>query len=487
MEKLIVKELDFVLEPTYAKINKTINNIVKELVNIVGKKYSDIINDRIYRTNFVFFNKMSDLKKYCDTHSIELKALDDKKVVTKYESIKKGINNYETKINKFGQKLRNEFILEIQHELSEFDQNYLGTHKKIDFTKLNCYNLFFEENSNGNLLDGLFISFSYENEKKLHDRTTSIKEMEEIFNDRERCLKLLGIKKVNIRTFDRDKFNYIFDLIDKYNREYKEEVGNSNLNKEKIIDNFLLGEKVLNNEKNAKVSKYFLDLLKKNKKEINRLNDNIINKIITIKEPEIIWASDNYSDDNNMRFLLFSPTMDFENNDYLFVREICRLAFASEYFNNKAVVQENSIIGKEKYLMFSALTIDLIAYQVTKRLMENEITIINSSHQKHMVDFDDGLFLVDQFYKNYGVYINESLINNDNSYIFDQIGKANFENYVNIINKYFYDSRGNLLPTTERRKAVFTTTIKNILNISLENMKQYKKILINKDKYSKSE
>ncbi len=82
------------------------------------------------------------------------------------------------------------------------------------------------------------------------------------------------------------------------------------------------------------------------------------------------------------------------------------------------------------------------------------------------------------------MYINESLINNDNSYIFNQIGKANFENYVNIINKYFYDSRGNLLPITERRKAVFTTTIKNILHISLENMKQYKKILINKDKYS---
>ena len=81
MEKLIEKEFDFILEPTYTKISKTVNNIVKELVNIVGKKYSDIINDRIYRTNFVFFNKMSDLKKYCEMHSIELKSLEDKKII----------------------------------------------------------------------------------------------------------------------------------------------------------------------------------------------------------------------------------------------------------------------------------------------------------------------------------------------------------------------------------------------------------------------
>ena len=64
------------------------------------------------------------------------------------------------------------------------------------------------------------------------------------------------------------------------------------------------------------------------------------------------------------------------------------------------------------------------------------------------------------------------------------IGNSNFENFVNIINRYYFDHRGNLLTKKERSKAVFNATIRNILNISLENMEQYQKILINKDKYS---
>ena len=69
MVKLIAKELDFVLEPTYTKISKSVNSITKELINIVGKQYGGIINDRVSKTNFVFFNKITDLKKYCEANS----------------------------------------------------------------------------------------------------------------------------------------------------------------------------------------------------------------------------------------------------------------------------------------------------------------------------------------------------------------------------------------------------------------------------------
>lgn len=487
MDKLLAKEIDFVLEPTYTKINKTVNVIIKELVNIVGKQYSSIINERISRTNFVFFNKNSDLKKYFEKYSKDIKKLKDKKISEKYENLNKVIHTYETKVTKVVTKISSDFILEIKDDLSDEDQNYIKSHKKIDLTKLNCYKLFFETKDSNLLLDGLFMCFSDEYEKKLKDKSTTINEMEEIFNNREKCLKLLGVKNINIKTFDRNSLIHIFDSINKYNKQYRKELENLNLNKEEIIENFLLTEKLLNDTKNVKVSKYFNKLLKKNKTEINKINDRIINKIAILKEPDIIWASDNYSDDNNMRFLLFSPTMDFENNDFLFVRGICRLAFNSENFNNKAVVQDNSIIGKDKYLMFGNLIIDLIAYQITKKITENKTYIINSNVNNNMVNFEDGLFLVDKFYTNYNNSINQSLINNDNTYIYEQIGKANFENYINIINKYFYDCHGNLLPITERKKAVFTRTIENILKISLANMEQYKKILINKNKYSTNE
>lgn len=483
MDKLIVKELDFVLEPTYTKISKSVNSITKELINIVGKQYSGIINDRVSKTNFVFFNKITDLKKYCEANSKNIKSLKDKKIDTKYENIMKNIESYEKNVSKISKKLSTDFINEIKDNLSENDKTYLNTHKKIDLTKLECYKLFFDEKSE-KLIDGLIIYFSLEYEKKLKDKTTSISEMETIFNNREKCLKLLGIKNINVKIFDRETLNCLFDVINDYNNEYLNKINDLNLDKTKIIDSFLITEKLLNNTKNTKVSKYFLDLLKKDKKEITKMNEKIINKILKINEPEIIWAADNYSDDNNMRFLLFSPTMDFEKNDFLFVRQICRLAFNSENFNNKSVVHDNIIIGKDKYSMFSNLIIDFIAYQITKRLNENKATIINSKKNKEIIDFNDGLFLVDKFYNNYNNEIIEAFINNDNKYIVNMIGNSNFENFINIINRYYFDHRGNLLTKKERSKAVFNATIKNILNISLENMEQYQKILINKDKYS---
>lgn len=483
MDKLIAKELDFILEPTYTKISKSVNNITKELINIIGSQYGNIINERISRTNFVFFNKITDLKKYCEVNSKNIKNLKDKKLDTKYAEIIKNIQIYENKVEKIIKKLRMAFITEIKDNLSEYDKNYLSTHKKIELTKLSCFKLFFDEKSN-KLIDGIIMYFSDDYEKKLKDKTTSISEMETIFNNREKCLKLLGIKNINIKVFDRETLRNMFDIINKYNNQYIDDVNNINLDKNKIIDNFLLSEKLLNDSKNSRVSEYFLELFKKNKKEINKINDRIIDKIVEIDEPEIIWASDNCSDDNNMRFLLFSPTMDFEHNDFLFVKQICRLAFNSENFNTKSVVQDNTIIGKDKYLMFSNLIIDFIAYQITKRLNENKALIVNCKKNKEIIDFNDGLFLVDKFYQNYNREIIESLINNDNRYIYNVIGVSNFENLVNIINKYFYDHHGNLLPKKDRNKAVFTTTIKNILNISLENMEQYQKILINKDKYS---
>lgn len=483
MDKLIAKELDFVLEPTYTKISKSVNSITKELINIVGKQYSGIINDRVSKTNFVFFNKITDLKKYCEANSKNIKSLKDKKIDTKYENIMKNIESYEKNVSKISKKLSTDFINKIKDNLSENDKEYLDTHKKVDLTKLECYKLFFDEKSE-KLIDGLIIYFSLEYEKKLKDKTTSISEMETIFNNREKCLKLLGIKNINVKIFDRETLNSVFDVINDYNNEYLNKINDLNLDKTKIIDSFLITEKLLNNTKNIKVSKYFLDLLKKDKKEINKMNEKIINQISKINEPEIIWAADNYSDDNNMRFLLFSPTMDFERNDFLFVRQICRLAFNSENFNNKSVVHDNTIIGKDKYSMFSNLIIDFIAYQITKRLNENKATIINSKKNKEIIDFNDGLFLVDKFYNNYSNEIIEAFINNDNKYIVNMIGNSNFENFVNIINRYYFDHRGNLLTKKERSKAVFNATIKNILNISLENMEQYQKILINKDKYS---
>ena len=63
MDKLFIKEFNFILEPSYSKISKSISNITKELINIVGKQYSNIINERVLRTNFVFFNKIPDINK----------------------------------------------------------------------------------------------------------------------------------------------------------------------------------------------------------------------------------------------------------------------------------------------------------------------------------------------------------------------------------------------------------------------------------------
>ena len=189
MDKLLAKELDFVLEPTYTKISKTVNIIIKELVNLVGKQYSNIINERISRTNFVFFNKNSDLKNYYEVYSKEIKKIKDKKLSEKYENLNKTIHTYETKVNKVNKKISADFILEIKDDLSGEDQNYIKSHKKFDITKLNCYKLFFESKYNDILLDGLFMCFSDEYEKKLKDKSTTINEMEEIFNNREKCLK----------------------------------------------------------------------------------------------------------------------------------------------------------------------------------------------------------------------------------------------------------------------------------------------------------
>ena len=481
MEKLVNKEIDFILEPSYKKINKTIKNITKELINIVGKQYSNIINERIVRTNFVFFNKVSDLKKYISQNSTNLKLI-DKKNNTKYERINKNIIDYDKKLNKLIEKISTNFILEIKSELSEKDKEYITKHKKIDVKKLDCYKLFFSDNTD-KIIDGLFYYFSNEYEKKLRDKKTTINEMEYILNNREKCLNLLGMKNINIKVFDRNSFEYIFDIIDKYNKQYQKELNLLELDKQKLIDEFLINENLLNDTKNERVSKYFLKILKKDKNEIDKINNKIVKQILNIDEPSIVWASDNCSDDNNIRFLLFSPTMDYQNNDFLFVREICRLAFNSENYNTKSVVQDNSIIGKDNYLMFSNLTIEYIAYQITKRLNENKDLIVNFI-KKDDINLDDGLFLVEKFYKNYSNEIIESLINNDKKYISEQIGMANFENFVNIINKYYYDFHGNLICKNNRNKAVFTNTIKNILNISLNNMEQYKKILINKSKYS---
>lgn len=483
MDKLFIKEFNFILEPSYSKISKSISNITKELINIVGKQYSNIINERVLRTNFVFFNKIPDIKKYCLENEENIKEQNDKKIDAKYSQIEKEIKNYEVKLQQLRKKLSNNFILEIQDNLSSNDRVYIKNHKKIDLNKLECYDVFFSKSSD-KLINGLFDYFSNFYEEKINNKSTSISELETIFNNREKCLKLIGLKNINVRVFDKKILENIFFIIDKYNEKYKTEEQCISINKTQIINEFLLSEKKINEAKNNKVSDYFSKLLKNNKNEIVKMNDKIINRMLEIDKPEIIWASDNCSDDNNMRFLLFSPTMDFEHNDFLFVKEICRLAFNSENFNNKSLVKENSIIGKDKYFMFCNLIIDYIAYQITKRLNENKDIIINSKKNKNITDFNESLFLVDKFYSNYNASIIESLINNDNKYIYNEIGVLNFENFVNIINKFFYNPHGILLSKKERSKEVFINTIKNILTISLNNMEQYKKILIEKNKYS---
>ena len=130
MDKLLNKEIEFILEPTYKKISKTIKNITKELISIVGKQYSNIITERISRTNFVFFNKVSDLKKYCAENTSNIKSLNDKKIDTKYEKLIKNISDYDKKISKVVEKKCTNFILEIKNELSEKDKNILKHIKK---------------------------------------------------------------------------------------------------------------------------------------------------------------------------------------------------------------------------------------------------------------------------------------------------------------------------------------------------------------------
>ncbi len=481
MDKLITKEADFVFEPTYSKIAKIVNQITKELIQLIGPQYSNIIKERINNTNFVFFNKITDLKEYCDTNKDNIKKLNNKKIDTKYDIIEKGIVNYENKKSRLIKKLKLNFILEIQDELSADDQAYIRNHKKIDLENLSANSIFFNDEDD-NLINGIFMYFSDEYEDKLKNKSTSISEMEEIFNNREKCLKSFGLQNVNVKSFARNSFDNLFDIINKYNNLYKEELDNLNLDKKKIVDDFLINDKFLTKIKNKKVLEYFTDLLKNNNSEVSKINDKIIDKIIDMKRPEIIWACDNYSDENNMRFLLFSPTMDFKNNDFLFVQQICRLAFNSEFYNNKSVVQDNTIIGKDNYLMFSNIVIDYIASQITKKMWADDMAIINHTKQEE-TDINDDLFLVEKFYEKYNITIIDALINNDKNYLYEKIGKSNFENYVNIINRYYYDHHGNLLPVKERKKAVFTETIKNILEISLQNMEQYQKILINKDKY----
>lgn len=457
MDKIMTKEVDFIFEPTYDKVKNNVEIIKKELINIIGEKYSEIINNRVDSTYIVFFNRITDLEKYCNYNSKELAHTKNKKMDLKYTNINKSIINYKEKISKLKKNLRIEFIMNIKEYLSGDDQTYITNKKRIDVKKLKCYDVFFNDLSD-DLINGTITYFSPEMEEKFKSTSTSIIELETIINNRESCLKKLGMSNINVQTFDRKNIIPIIEKIDFYNNKYLKTSKEYNID-ESIIKNI--------------TSDKFIKSMQKNDKEI-------IDKLNTIEESQVFITTNK---DVSVKYLLYSPTIDFKHNDFLFIKQICKIALDYDFFNFCPEKYDDDILGIEKYNMYSNLIIDHISYQILKRLNEKEINLINSKKELNIFDINDGLFLVSEFYEKYSDCIIESLINNDKTIIYNIIGILNFENLVNIINKYYYDNHGNIMKEKERSKSSFSNFIKKLLNITLSNIEQYIKIVDNVNKY----
>lgn len=473
MNKLLSRELEFIFDPSYSKISKKVDLVIKELSNIVGTQYKSLFKERIDNTNFVFYNRMTDLEKYLELKKDLFTDDCDKKTLASYKNIKKEISTFKNSVDKIKNKFRTKFINEACDFLCFDDQNYIRNHKKFDYSRLCCYPLFFNDNSN-RLIDGLISYFSDDMEERFRNVKTDNLELERITNSREMCLKLLGLRNVNLNTFDLSNISELLVLIDKYNNLFAEEYNKLNLNNDYICDNFLFSKEKVSHMKDNSMKKNFEIVLKEKSDMVDSINNDILDVIYNTNESTIIYLNENFTGEK-IRFALFSPCMNYEYLDYLFIRQICKIAFECD--NTEG---ENVILGNERYFNFYNLFIDYVASLILENINNRDSKIICFNTNLNVHEVNDGLFLLDKFYKSYSEAICASMVENNKTYFYDLVGLNNFENYVDIVNKYYYDRYDR---TAFKRSANYIEMIRNILDISLSNMEQYRKILLDKDRY----
>ncbi len=184
MNKLMSREVDFIFDPTYTKVSKKVDLVIKELSNIVGMQYRDLFKNRVNETNFVFYNRTTDLEKYLINHEDFFAHESDKKSLDYYQKASSMINTFDSKMDKVKKKLKVEFIKDISGFLSHDDQNYISNHERIDLLKLECYLLFFKDSTN-TLIGGMIDCFFDDAEAKLKNPKTNVLELERILNNRE--------------------------------------------------------------------------------------------------------------------------------------------------------------------------------------------------------------------------------------------------------------------------------------------------------------
>ena len=97
MNKLMSREVDFIFDPTYTKVSKKVDLVIKELSNIVGMQYRDLFKNRVNETNFVFYNRTTDLEKYLINHEDFFAHESDKKSLDYYQKASSMINTFDSK------------------------------------------------------------------------------------------------------------------------------------------------------------------------------------------------------------------------------------------------------------------------------------------------------------------------------------------------------------------------------------------------------
>lgn len=478
MNKLLSREFDFVFDPSYSKINKKIDLVVKELSGIFGSQYRNVFKERIGKANFIFYNRITDLDKYIKVNEEFFNDDCDKKILSMYKSSMKKISEFNDSIESLKNKLRSKFISEVSEFLNYDDQSYLKNHRKIDYSRLCCYPIFFNDNSS-KLIDGLLNYFSDEVEAKYRDPKTDVLELERIVNNREMCLKLLGLRNVNLNSFDISSISKLFETVDKYNNIFAEEFNQLNLDKDYIIDNYLISNKLLSHIKDGESKKNLEYILSNDMDYVESINNDIMNYLYIINESMNLYVDDKYSGER-FKFVLFSPCMNYENLDYLFVRSICRVAL-EPVLNNEN--EDATFFGNDKYFYYNNLLIDYVSYMIMENINNRGSKIICSNMNLNVSGINDGLFLMADFYELYKDTIFVSTIEDNKWYFYNLVGERNFENFIDIVNKYYYDVNDKISSNKSRRIFSNVEMIKNILRISLSNMEQYKKILLDKDRY----
>lgn len=478
MNKLLSREIDFIFDPTYSKINKKIDLIIKELTGIFGNQYKELFKNRINNTNFVFYNKITDLEKYIDLNKDLFLGECDKTILNYYNEFSDRISKFNDDVSSLKNKLRSKFILDVCDFLNYDDQSYIRNHKKIDYSRLCCYPLFFSENSS-KLIDGLINYFSNEAESKFRDSKTSILELERIVNNRELCLKLLGIRNVNLNSFDISTISDLLEIVEKYNDMFDEEFNLLNLDKKYLVNNYLIGKNLVNKVKNSDVKKSLEYMISNDNEYVKKINDEIIDILYKVNEPIYYHFDDKHSGEK-VKFLLFSPCMNYEYLDFLFVRTICRIAIEPDFESQNA---DDAIFGNDRYSYFNRLLFDYLSYEILKNINLRGSKLICFNMNLNIHELNDGLFLISKFYEMYSNVVFESMMENSKFNFYNLVGDKNFENYIDIVNKYYSDCDERVLSNKGRRVSGYVEMIRNILNISLSNMEQYRKILLNKERY----